>query len=602
MTQPHHRSNNVFRPWLALCLFLTVPMLLSGAGKPTLAQLDQVFNLNSVARITIRITPDQWNKLLHNIDRNRATRRYVRADFEFEQNGNKQTLAAVGFRIRGGGFSRIRPELGANHNPQAPQWKQAHFKVDFRRFRKKRRFHGLKEINLKMFKGDPAYVREIYCLDLYRRFGISTAHRSSYTELYIHVKGDGKPACFGIYRMNEPVDSVFLDRRFPGRTQDFLWKCTWPADLRLATVQRGKGRIGVRKKSATRLHPFHYDLKIRKKKLAAARAQLLDFMKQLNTLQGKALERWLQQNVAVRSFLKTLAVTVLVGHWDAYWGNKNNYYAWFDNKGRFHFIPYDADNTLGTCGGMDTGTADIWHWGRGGASRPLVTKILSVARYRKLYARYLRQLLDPGKKLFHPSASIPRVKRWQKLVADRVDNDTGQRSRLQDRPAGWGSCSWYRLTSGDGAEDRKEVNYFKLRTATALRQLKRDYKTVRYQRKPVPPTKDKPLPPHKSGHKRRFARIYLRGYFNNWGITPMQLVADYTWRTTFTCGKLRKYDFKFASGPNWGRDKDWGETSKTNDGKAEPDSGSGKNITCPGPGRYQVTFNTSTLRYTLKKL
>lgn len=48
-------------------------------------------------------------------------------------------------------------------------------------------------------------------------------------------------------------------------------------------------------------------------------------------------------------FLKTYAIrNVTVGMWDDYWSNSNNYYFYFDAAGKFYFIPYDYDNTLGT--------------------------------------------------------------------------------------------------------------------------------------------------------------------------------------------------------------------------------------------------------------
>ncbi|MCF6147173.1 MAG: hypothetical protein E3K37_00765 [Candidatus Kuenenia sp.] len=45
-------------------------------------------------------------------------------------------------------------------------------------------------------------------------------------------------------------------------------------------------------------------------------------------------------------FLKFLAVNVLVGSWDGYWVNINNYYLYFDECGMVYFNPYDYDNTL----------------------------------------------------------------------------------------------------------------------------------------------------------------------------------------------------------------------------------------------------------------
>ena len=47
--------------------------------------------------------------------------------------------------------------------------------------------------------------------------------------------------------------------------------------------------------------------------------------------------------------------------------------------------------------------------------------------------------------LFHYNASISRIKRWQSLIAPYVDNDTGEDTRIEDRPASWGNHGEYRL-------------------------------------------------------------------------------------------------------------------------------------------------------------
>ena len=50
----------------------------------------------------------------------------------------------------------------------------------------------------------------------------------------------------------------------------------------------------------------------------------------------------------VESYLHYLAVEALVGHWDGYSYNKNNFYLYEnDDTGLVEFIPYDVDNTFG---------------------------------------------------------------------------------------------------------------------------------------------------------------------------------------------------------------------------------------------------------------
>ena len=105
--------------------------------------------------------------------------------------------------------------------------------------------------------------------------------------------------------------------------------------------------------------PF-YDLKTNKNKVDKATAYFQDFIIQLNALakidaktpegiQARVdfYEKWFD----VDFFVKTVAVNMLVGMDDDYWGNKNNYYLYFDNgkngSGKCYMIPFDYDNTMG---------------------------------------------------------------------------------------------------------------------------------------------------------------------------------------------------------------------------------------------------------------
>ena len=94
----------------------------------------------------------------------------------------------------------------------------------------------------------------------------------------------------------------------------------------------------------------------------------------------------------------------------------------------------------------------------------------------------------------------------------------------------------------------------------------------------------------------KFASLYFRGTPNSWGSTAMKLVADNTWQAdvTFTgagdaTGSQR---FKFDVKGDW--TQNYGDTNK--DGTAEL---TGADITSSVVGTYTVTFNDSTLKYTL---
>ncbi|MCF6147171.1 MAG: hypothetical protein E3K37_00755 [Candidatus Kuenenia sp.] len=124
-------------------------------------------------------------------DSNPRHEEYSVADFEFEKDGEVENMEGIGFRIRGNTYSRerLKGEKGELHDPESPDWHKSHLKIDFAEYNteynKDVRFHGFRGLNLKYFKDDDAYVREIYCFDLFKKFGVWTAPFSSYVRLYI---------------------------------------------------------------------------------------------------------------------------------------------------------------------------------------------------------------------------------------------------------------------------------------------------------------------------------------------------------------------------------------------------------------------------------
>ncbi len=90
--------------------------------------------------------------------------------------------------------------------------------------------------------------------------------------------------------------------------------------------------------------------------------------------------------------------------------------------------------------------------------------------------------------------------------------------------------------------------------------------------------------------------LYFRGTPNSWGSTAMKLVANNTWQATVTftgagdsTGSQR---FKFDVLGDW--TKNYGDTNA--DGTANL---RGSDIKTAVVGTYLVTFNDSTLKYTL---
>ncbi len=310
-----------------------------------------LFNLNDIPAITLEFELKVWNKLLTNYDLNPSNEKKVVSRFTFDVNGTTIALDSIGLRLRGN-TSRRRPEgnPGDLHNAADPNWHHVHFALDFSKNRADQRFKGLNKLNLKWFKDDPNYCREIYSYDLFARYGCWNAPRASYCKLTVKVKGDAKPAYYGVYAMIENIDEDFLTKNQDkwGSGIGFLWKGGWAGTNATFTTSSAQS-IGV---EDVNIDPslsvyYAYDLKTRKDELPAAQAELTQFITDLNTKTGTAFQTWIAQKMDVPLFLKTYATHVMLGMWDDYWVNGNNFYFYFAPNGKAYFIPYDYDNTLG---------------------------------------------------------------------------------------------------------------------------------------------------------------------------------------------------------------------------------------------------------------
>ena len=424
------------------------------------ASLDFIFNNQTLGFTTIVIRRSEWNKLCNDYRYFYKNENCVHAeDYIYEKDGMKWDLKDVGFRLRGN-TSRYCPQgldNGREQNQLNKDWnsdyydtegqsnkryRQTHFKIDFEEFvdddDELKMSDCMKGVNLKRM--DASCTREIFCYDLFHRYGIWTAPRASHTKVTIKIIEDiENPAAtepttsvdYGVYEMFEDVNKQSLKARAKGENTEStawknnkgnLWKCsndltvgrsgemgvediriikageTLPSDMQ-KNGREDDYRIGYVWKQ------YSLDLKTNKDEFASASSELKGFITELNTLpvvtdendtaaiaEIKAFyEKWFD----VDFFLKTYAINILCGMDDDYWGNANNFYLYFDTdskgSGKVYLIPFDYDNTLGCSikeGGFEH---DPFDWGRG-ENRPLMDRLFMVPEYKEKFSDLLKEV------------------------------------------------------------------------------------------------------------------------------------------------------------------------------------------------------------------
>jgi len=338
-----------------------------------------VFDTSEVPEIHLTVDPADLARLY--TDEGRYSDEYrPAAQFRFVKGGETHWLAEVGFRARGN-TSRDKAKLS--------------YKLSFNEYHRGRRFFGLRRMNLNADTNDPTFARRYLSHYLLRQIGVPTS-------LVNHVRLYINGTYMGLYVNTEHIDETFLARVYPDASDGPLYKCLWPAAL----TQRTAASL-----QATTHTPARGDRPTRpayEPKTDAADEAGWEPLAELTTLLSSGPDAAaLGGALAVEDYAKALAVTVLIGHWDGYWCNRQNYYLYrHPGDGRWRFLVYDTDNTFGIdyIGyGPDWDLArwafaDAPGWAEATpATRPLVAATLGVHEdlYRQHIAAIAARFFDP---------------------------------------------------------------------------------------------------------------------------------------------------------------------------------------------------------------
>ena len=120
-------------------------------------------------------------------------------------------------------------------------------------------------------------------------------------------------------------------------------------------------------------------------------------------------------------FLTFWAAEVLVGHWDGYAGDRNNFYVYREPGGRFTFIPWGVDDTFRT---TDNPFDDFVSPPSVMAHGAIAHRLYGDAEWRARYASRLRELLDTAwdeAELLRRSERMAALVRTHALPARRAE-------------------------------------------------------------------------------------------------------------------------------------------------------------------------------------
>lgn len=312
--------------------------------------------------IQLWIHPDSLNQML--LKENWYSDHSYPALFVYD---NEDTLHKVGMRLKGN-TSRAAQKKG--------------FRIDFDEFANQS-FQGIKKFNINGNHNDPSMSREYLAAHAMNQ-AYNPSIRGNLVRLYINGE------YWGVRNNSEFIDKTFVQSRFGDNTGN-LYKCSWPCDL------TWKGANQQTYKDMTNGGERAYDLKTNE--TADDYSDLVKLIDAINNSPTDSFIPRIERLFDVQAYLKTLAMEVLVGHWDNYFANKNNYWLYHNMKtGKFVYLPYDMDNTFGIHWGFSNiANRNIHDWGnKAGSAAPLTYKLFAIPQYKRMYEFYIREhLKDP---------------------------------------------------------------------------------------------------------------------------------------------------------------------------------------------------------------
>ncbi len=307
------------------------------------------------------------------------------ATFIYETNLLSDTINNVGFRLRG--------------NTSRSAAKKS-FKVEFNSFIVGQKYYGIEKMNLNGEHNDVSIMRSKLSHEILTNANLCSP-RSSYIKLYINSEYKG------LYLNVEHIDEEYIQKRFPGNDSGNLFKCSWGANLTY---------LGANKNE----YKTNYELKTNE--LVDDYSSLIHFIDVLNNAPESNFACDIEAVFDVDSYLKTAAYEILIGHWDGYIFNNNNFYLYQKPlDGKFIFLEFDEDNTFGIDWfGIDWSTRDIYSWNSSEA-RPLFTRLISIPYYKERFTIYMEEYLNST---FSAQNLISRLTEIQNFIQDAALMDT----------------------------------------------------------------------------------------------------------------------------------------------------------------------------------
>lgn len=359
-----------------------------------------VFEENSVKRIDITISPDNWTAMQADLDANLTG---SVADIDFTPIWVPATISfdgkdwyKVGTRYKGNSTLLNASRSNGDKFP---------FKLDFDEFEDEfpqidnQRFYGFKQLNLSNNDADGSFMREKLGSDLFREFGIA-APRTAFYAVYLH-RGNGSNF-IGLYTLVEEVDDTVPESQFPDKNGNLYKPDGDAASFAIGTFDESE-----------------FDLKTNED--IADYADVSDLYDVLHsstrTTDQSQWKTELESIFKVDSYLKYLAANNVIQNWDTYGKMTHNYFL-YNDEGLLTWIPWDNNEAFqdGKMGGaISLGMSEV------GSNWPIIRYIMDVEEYETTYKGYVKQFSES---VFETTKMNAQLSSYQTLLIDYASQES----------------------------------------------------------------------------------------------------------------------------------------------------------------------------------
>ncbi|MDZ4823869.1 MAG: CotH kinase family protein [Flavobacteriales bacterium] len=374
----------------ALICICTVILFQDESTAQLLPDFGLAFPQAEVAIVRITLNQDSLDDML--LEENWYSNHEYPATFVFESSGLTDTVPAIGFRLRG--------------NTSREAFKKS-FKVSFNTFDNNGMWEGLEKMNLNGEHNDPSLLRSKLCWDIIREAGLPGS-RTSYVKFFVNDEYKG------LYLNVEHIDEEFCKTYFDGAIGDGnLYKCLYPAPLDYlgSNPELYKEELFGRRiyDLKTNNFPDNYEY-------------IATFIDALNNTNLNDLECEMQLEFHLDHYLKYAVLEILMGHWDGYIYNQNNFYLYHNQQSDLmEWIPYDLDNTLGLDWiGQNWPTRNIYNYEPSGEDRPLYERLMEVPELRARFSAYMNKFIE---EFFNEENITATAQQWQVLIEEAALED-----------------------------------------------------------------------------------------------------------------------------------------------------------------------------------